>query len=308
MQLTIVLPDLVHCIANSREANNFPPTPNLCRLLTHAEKKPLWIEGIEAWLCHFFGILKQQDWPIAAITARHDGLTLHDAYWLRADPVFFRPSMNDLFFTHPASYWSVAHTSSFVDSLNRYFIEDQLSFFAPYPHRWYISINTIPRLRTRPFSLAVEKPLFESLPRGLDAALWRRRLNEIQMLFAVQLNSAIEQSVNGLWLWGGGIAPDSSTDKSTQLAQLLTDISDTHHLSLGNHQLLWRPMSARWQDSLAQFDHDELPFLLEKNKIAQVELVINRDDEVWILKKKPLSMWSRFRRGSSSLAELLHIS
>lgn len=304
MQLTIVLPDLAHCIINSRESNNFPSTPNLCRLLARAEKKLLWIDGIEAWLCHFFGIVKQQDWPIAAITARHDGLTLHNAYWLRADPVFFRPSMNDLFFAHPASYWSVAQTSSLVDSLNRYFAEDQLSFFAPHPQRWYISVNTVPRLRTRPFSLAVENPLFESLPRGLDAALWRRRLNEIQMLFATQLNGPI----NGLWLWGGGIAPDSGTDKSTQLAQLLTNISDTHRLSLGDRELLWRPMPTRWQESLAQFDHDELPLLLKKNKIAQVELVINRGDEIWVLKEKSQSVWNRFRRGSSSLVELLHLS
>jgi Uncharacterized protein conserved in bacteria len=81
-----------------------------------------------------------------------------------------------------------------------------------HPQRWYLRLDTPPRLATTPLSLAIGRDIDALQPDGDDAKPYRALLNELQMLlFEHPLNQAREArgalAVNSLWLWGGGVLP-----------------------------------------------------------------------------------------------------
>lgn len=77
---------------------------------------------------------------------------------------------------------------------------------------WYLGLAEASAITTTPLADAVGAPLFEALPQGKDAQIWRRWLNEVQMLLhGHAVNQARqtqgEPAINSLWFWGEGRLP-----------------------------------------------------------------------------------------------------
>lgn len=166
--------------------------------------------------CRGFGIARQQDWPIAPLTARSDGLEPGKAFWLRLDPAHLEVGMGGLML-RPAGELglSLEEARSLVASINGHWRGQGLEIHAPCPTRWYLSLPDTPNFTSTPLDEVVGEYLTPHLPRGRDANRLMILVNEAQMLMhehPVNLERASNgrSTVNGLWLWGGGIAPTTT--------------------------------------------------------------------------------------------------
>ncbi|MFN3715169.1 MAG: hypothetical protein ACK4R8_00420 [Thiobacillus sp.] len=184
--------------------------PGLSTLLARGRPTRESPPGTEAALARACGVRRQTDWPLAPITLLADGGAADGVYWLRADPAHFAV-MRDRVVYSTATFDDLTHDEArqLTVTLAEHFGPD----FAPqalHPRRWYLRLDTPPRLLTTPPSLARGQALDRILPGGGDATVWRARLNEAQMLLhSHPVNAAREARgqwpVNGLWLWGGGV-------------------------------------------------------------------------------------------------------
>lgn len=169
-----------------------------------------------ALVCQTLGVARQQDWPVAALTARADGLSSGAGYWLRLDPAHLEVGMGGLMLRPAAELGLTPHeAATLAGSLASLGLEIQ----APTAERWYLRSNEVPALATTPLDQVAGAYLSDHLPRGRDASRLMARVNEAQMvLHDHPVNQAREARglapVNGLWLWGGGTLPDVSKPES----------------------------------------------------------------------------------------------
>lgn len=183
--------------------------PGLTRLFARGQITHDTPTGTEAALARACGVTRQRDWPVAPYTRLADGSSPDEATWLRADPAHFALLRDRVVVTNARfDDLSADEAASLTASLAAHFGAD----FAPlalHPQRWYLRFALPPQLHTTPPSLAYGRALDRVLPVGDDAARWRARLNEAQMLLHTHpVNLAREARgtwpVNGIWLWGGG--------------------------------------------------------------------------------------------------------
>ena len=171
-------------------------------------------EGVEAALCPRFGIRRQQDWPVAPLTLEADGARAGDVYWLRADPVHLRVMRDRIVLADSRALDLTQHEA---DALAASIAGHFGAAFAPralQPDRWYVACETTPRMRTTPLACAVGRDIEPLMPAGEDALRYRAIVNEIQMLLHdhpvnVDRERRGMASVNAVWLWGGGVRPDT---------------------------------------------------------------------------------------------------
>ena len=190
-----------------------PRLPGLEALLAFSRRREISVGGAEAWLCHAFGVLRQNDWPTAPFAALGDGLAPRGEYWLHADPVHFH-LLRDRFTVADCVPFDLTmeETLPLIAALNQHFADDGLQFFAPYANRWYLRLDAPPALKTQPLAQVIGQDVGRLLPQGADAMKWHGWLNEAQMLLRDHpLNLAREQRgelpVNSFWPWGGGVLP-----------------------------------------------------------------------------------------------------
>jgi len=160
------------------------------------------------------------DVPAAALTWRHDaagssagGAPAADApplVPLRADPIHLRPDL-DAARLFDASYLALARdeAAAMAAALDRHFAPEGVRFEAPHPTRWYARLEAPPDARFQPPGAVVGRGPDGALPAGNEGSLWRRRMNEAQMvLHAHPANEAREArgelAVNSVWFWGAG--------------------------------------------------------------------------------------------------------
>ena len=129
---------------------------------------------------------------------------------LRADPVHLRPDLEaaSLF---DSSHFSLSldEAASMAEALDRHFAPEGVRFEALYPTRWYARLEKAPDAVFRPPGAAAARGAGASLPAGNEGSIWRRRMNEAQMvLHAHPVNQAREARgelpVNSVWFWGAG--------------------------------------------------------------------------------------------------------
>lgn len=178
------------------------------KLVARGQRRPA-SPGLNAALCQAFGL--PPDGPLAPITLAADGIDPGPDYWLRADPVHLRIHIDKVVLDPAPLRLEPAEAEALVASLNAHFAEDGLHFCAPAPERGYLRVPHPLRLHTRSPDAVSGQAIDAHLPQGEDARLWRARMNEIQMLLHDHpVNAAREARglapVNGLWLWGGGVA------------------------------------------------------------------------------------------------------
>lgn len=182
--------------------------PSLSVLLARGRALPAET-SLSAAIARAFGL--GRDLPIAPQTLAMDGLTPDAALWLRADPVSLQFYQDQLVLLGPDQLdVQRDEADAVVADLQGYFDEEGLAFHAPRPERWYLRLNGRAALPdTDPLDAVVGRPLEHHLPRGPAATVWRRRMNEIQMLLHDHpVNRAREMAgkwpINSVWFWGGG--------------------------------------------------------------------------------------------------------
>ncbi len=163
---------------------------------------------LEAHLCKIFSVPVQEDLPIAAITAKADGLP--DGYWLRADPVNLTLRRDRLVLLEVGVSQDEARHC--CEELNAHFAAQGLEFVAPHPQRWYVRLPECPHIRTTPIQQMHGQNVKNQLPRGPEAPLWHQIFNEVQMLLhSLPINKAREDegeaTINSVWFWGAGHTP-----------------------------------------------------------------------------------------------------
>lgn len=191
-------------------AAGMPCPPAMGALLRIARREAVFIGDDHAWCCHFFGVARQQDNPVAPFACLGDGLNPGTDYWLCANPVTLHLQRDSFVLADGfARGLRLDQARRLTETLNAHFATDGMRFFAPHANRWYLHLSHPPMLETHPLSEVVGQRIQRLLPQGEDALKWHKRLNEIQMLLHEHpVNTELEQHgeapVNSVWVWGGG--------------------------------------------------------------------------------------------------------
>lgn len=182
--------------------------PSLSALLATGRSLP-GEASLSSAIAKVFGL--DRGLPIAPHTLAMDGLTPDEAVWLRADPVSLQFYQDRLVLMGPDQLdVRQDEADAVVATLQGHFRDEGLRFFAPTPQRWYLQPNgSEPLPDAAPLDAVVGRALEHHLPRGPAASVWRRRMNEIQMLLHEhEVNRAREAAgkwpINSVWFWGGG--------------------------------------------------------------------------------------------------------
>ena len=129
---------------------------------------------------------------------------------LRADPVHVRPDLDAArIFDIPYFGLSGEEAGALAGALDRHFAPEGLRFEAPHAERWYVRLEKRPDAAFHPPGAVVGRDVGGRLPGGNEGSLWRRRMNEAQMvLHGHRCNEAREARgelpVNSVWFWGAG--------------------------------------------------------------------------------------------------------
>jgi hypothetical protein len=245
--------------------------PALQTLLSRGEQTEASTGDSSEWLCRTFGIAKQQDWPVAPITLRADGIEPGQHYWLRADPINLRVSRDRLIVTDSQSFaLSQTEAETLTGILNQHFASDGMKFFSPSPDRWYLRLDQAPALETQPLGKAAGGYMDDHLPSGKDARHWRTTINEIQMLLHEHpVNLAREERgempINSAWLWGGGRlaekprSPFAAIWANDALARAFSQASNTPCATLPENAYAWLGATKNSGTSLIVLDHLDSP-------------------------------------------------
>ena len=86
------------------------------------------------WLCREFGLEKQGDWPVAALTLLAEGGSPANDFWLRADPAHLQ-LQRDRMILMDAGGLAITNdeAAGLTATLNRHFADDGLIFFSHPP-------------------------------------------------------------------------------------------------------------------------------------------------------------------------------
>ena len=207
MRLTLLIPDLLPPPGAERIVAR--SAPFLRRMCGRGIVQHFPVIDTETWLCQAFEVEKQQDWPVAPLTALLDGLPAESGAWLRADPVHLQVQRSrTLVLAAPALDITGAEAESLLATLNQHFAGDGIRLEAAHPARWHLSHPEAGDVTAPTLSAVAGRPL----PRVQSQGRWHRWLTECQMLLHEHpVNVAREQRgappVNSLLLWGGGARP-----------------------------------------------------------------------------------------------------
>lgn len=205
MSCQLLLPGVLRELAMAT-----PCPPALATLLRYSRRVPVFAGDDHAWRCAFFGVAKQQDWPVAPYAALGDDLPSETGFWFCADPVHLHLQRDSFTVADGvARDQTPAQAQQLVAALNAHFGGEGMTFHAPRHDRWYLRLAHRPAITTTPLSDAVGRNVHHLLPQGPEALQWHRWLNEVQMLLHGHfVNHDLERQgllpVNSVWLWGGG--------------------------------------------------------------------------------------------------------
>jgi len=327
--LQLVIPDLILPKELAAEVGKGLSLPALEKLLVRGQGEMLEPVSLEELLCGLFDIAAPDGVPIAPVSAAFDGLPA--GCWLRTDPVNLTLQRDRLVLSGVDV--SPDEAALLCDSLNEYYAGQDLEFFAPHPQRWYVRLDTLPRMRTTPLSEVIGGDVRRVLPTGEDAARWHQLFNEIQMLlFSHPLNEAREARgelmINSLWLWGGGSAlgtlrkPFDHASSDDVLVEMFAaaagipfspwqkqwDIGGEERQLLvwaGLHSALQSGDLAGWRTALQDFENGVAQPLwqaLRSGKLTELQLDITGADIMRRVRLTSRDTWAFWRR-NNRLAE-----
>ncbi|HEB58340.1 MAG TPA: hypothetical protein ENJ01_03885 [Gammaproteobacteria bacterium] len=214
VELTLFVPGLLAAQPLLAEipAGQRPDLKLLETLLSRAEVSN-WGTGERfSDLFRLFGFDAEGEVPVAAVTGVAAGFDTTQGWWLRADPVCLAPDRDRLVLMEDEPPLRMAESEALRATLNAHFAADGWQIEARSPNQWFIRLDEAPRITTTPPATSIGEDIHPHLPQGEDATLWRRYLNESQMLLHDHpINQQREaegyRPIDSLWFWGGGALP-----------------------------------------------------------------------------------------------------
>lgn len=182
------------------------PLPALSWLLGKGHLSRSAVSGQQQWLSDATGLA---NFPYAALRAKSDDGMTQDDHWLCLDPIRLRGERTQFIVEAPGSlHIADEEAETLVHDLAPVFAELGELHIAS-PHEWHLHLATATPIRTTPLPDAVGFNGDNLMPHADNARIWRRLLNEAQMLLhAHPVNVAREQrglpTINSLWPWGEG--------------------------------------------------------------------------------------------------------
>ncbi|MGE5171081.1 MAG: hypothetical protein ACM3JC_12020 [Rudaea sp.] len=151
--------------------------------------------------------------PVAPLALLGAGADPGADYVLCADPVYLVADRDTVVLAQVVDDLGEDAAHALVDALNRHFADDDLRFESMRPDAWFARRHAAADLVTTPPDAARGRKLIASLPRGRDAAIFKRWQNEIEMLLHTHPVNAARDArgaplVSAVWLWGGGRLDD----------------------------------------------------------------------------------------------------
>ena len=143
MQLVLALPALLEGRADKSAALN---APALAHLLAMAGAPAREDGGVAASLAARFGVVRQTDWPLAAIRIKALGVDPATAYWLTADPVTLEAGRSDVALAGVVEDLRRADADALIATLNTHFANADLAFVAPRPDAFFARVAAGTRL------------------------------------------------------------------------------------------------------------------------------------------------------------------
>lgn len=293
----LVIPDLFLPKDIAAEVCKGLHLPALEKLLGRGRSEILEPVPLENLLCEMFGVSCQADAPIAPIAAAFDGLGA--GCWLRADPVHLRLQRDQMLLL-PNMEISAGEAGQLCVSLNIHFAGQGMEFFAPHPQRWYVRLEKLPRIHTRPLSQVVGGDVRGALPTGEEASRWHGVFNEIQMLlFAHPLNESRDARgalpINSVWFWGGGaIEPMQRRYDSVSSDEVLVEMFAA---AAGIPFSAW---SEQWRSFLSLALMEPLAIRLGSQKTTDKSMVISKRERGLSSEGKQLLVWTGLRTALQS--------
>mgnify|MGYP003670325738 CR=1 FL=1 len=259
MTLHLFIPSLFWPDSSQTDIYNELSLPSLEIILAKSVSTKNPSQEIDAWLCHTFGITKQQNWPVAPIMLQLDGsgkVETGKDYWIRADPVHLRLEQNHIMLADSQAFQiTKEEAEQFTNKLNHNLSNNGLVLLPLQPDRWYIRTTNTPAIRTHTLNKVTCENINNFLPSGEEGITWNKIFNETQMLLHEDpLNQAREArgelAINSIWFWGGGIMPQSVESPYTHIwsnddfPRALAIASDTQHLRLPSNATIWQQSAA----------------------------------------------------------------
>jgi len=322
-QANIVIPDLFLPQSIASDVCVNLNLPALEKILARGKVQGLVTHCLEAWLCETFAV---PGMAIAPVTLRVDGLAHGGKYWMRADPVHLRLQRSEMILQTNVML-NAEEAQQLCESLNQYFADSDLRFFAPHPQRWYLRLDADPQLNTFPVNQVEGRDSRFHLPQGDAALKWHGVLNEIQMsLYAHPISQACEARgglpVNSVWLWGGGQAgtllqPFTSIVSNSELVKAFAQASNISYSSIPGEQeafgkalYVWDGASAAlrrgdyyaWRQSVLEFEENfMLPLLksLADGELDKITLDVLQEDSSKRFELTRAMLWKFWQRPQS---------
>ena len=216
----LLVPGLFGPVPGLELPSAIPSVPRLETLLARADGLDCPGGDLETTLFSFSALQPdpEGDYPAAALRRAGDGGGLDQDYWLQANPVHLRADRDRLLlFGGEELELSSPEAEQLTSLVAGHFAAEGWRIEVASPHRWYLTMDRIPRIRTRGLDAVYGRNIDQFLPAGPDAIYWHGLLNEIQMLLhATEVNRKREEQgrlgINGLWFSGGGRLPGGEID------------------------------------------------------------------------------------------------
>jgi len=223
----------------------------------------------DAQLLALFGGDPAEGTARAAVSHFAQTGTASEEWRIVASPVHLLADHTTLHFPpqHTVSL-SGEESRALMMSCQDYFAEEGWQLDYGEANAWYLHVPHSTGITTTPLHDAVGKPLFEALPQGRDARLWRRWLNEAQMLFHghavnAERSSQGQPPINSLWFWGHGCLPALSVRRFNHVYGGDRFVQGLARLSGAP----WSPLAAA--EPLSELTMKDGPLLMVLDEAAQ---------------------------------------
>ena len=219
-KLSLIIPGLCGPIPDSEDlhASAVP----LLDLLRSLRKEKISAADEVGVLADLFGLGIDAPFPYAAVALLAYGHDPGSDCWLHADPVNLQADMDRAILSDARTlHIREDEAEKLVEQINAHFSEDGLSLIMADADNWFVRLDDC-GLLTTPLDQAVGRNVNHLLPEGSRAAVWKRILNEAQMLLHMSdVNQQREHrgmdAINSLWFWGEGRLPQPGDSDVTHV-------------------------------------------------------------------------------------------
>jgi len=329
-KLTLFIPGLLGLVRNVTP-EYLPALPATETLFARGHMQEKSAASFSETLCHLFNlkVADERDPPIAAISRLIDDDHSMQGVWMRADPVHLTADRGGVVLVDGSSFTLDQHDALVLAAeIKEILAERGLMLEAPTTNRWYVQLETLPKIKTTAIHEVVGRDIHKYMPAGKHKQQWAQLINEIQMaLHASQLNEERQRRgelpINSVWFWGSGALPEQTEHQWTkvftdeiiakgfskhtnvvcqelpdQVNQLVQKLDESDNvlavISFGLRHAQYHDVEG-WLDFIAYLEEFWFANLLEFLRSGALEklTVITKKREITINKRDLYKLWKR---------------